>query len=62
MIGRKVRGMWSGDEGEVLRWEPLGVGLTDVLVQTSRGPVWVSSTDLKPTDGLGPLPNRRGLR
>ena len=64
MIGRKVK-YWTGQEGTVTAWEPLGTSMCDVRVQHNDGSVcWYGSAApyLKPTDGLGPLPDREEAR
>jgi len=62
MIGRRVRSVW-GDIGEVRRWEPLSSGMTDTLVRFEDGKeCWFSSTDLRPVDGRGALPDRTDAR
>jgi len=58
MVGRKVKSTW-GRTGEVVKWEPLGAGMTDTLVQHDDGLCWHASHSLKPIDDLGPLPSRR---
>lgn len=60
MIGRKVRDAWYGlNAGEVIRWEPIGAAMTDVLVRDENGhECWYASHSLTPIDGLGPLPSR----
>ena len=59
MIGRRVKPTFS-DEGEVVRWEPLGSGMCDVLVRHDDGrEVWHASHTCKPVDGLGSLPSRQ---
>jgi hypothetical protein len=68
--GRKVR--FRGAVGTVIKWEPLTRAMTDALVRLdhpsgygrtakrpSDGDVWVSSHELTPADGLGPLPSKR---
>ena len=63
MIGRKVKSGWHKIEGEVIRWEPLGAGMCDVLVREPSGREgWYSSSDLAPADGRGPLPSRAVAR
>jgi hypothetical protein len=63
MVGRVVRDAWAGVEGRVVRWEPLGAGMTDTLVERPNGSlVWVSSHSLKATDAAGPLPSRQDAR
>lgn len=60
MVGRKVRSDWHNVSGVVEKWEPLGAGMTDILVRKDDGSVvWMSSSDVKPTDGKGPLPSRK---
>lgn len=61
MIGRKVSSGWYGlVAGEIIRWEPLGHAMTDVLVKDTNGRLcWYASYSLTPADGLGPLPCRR---
>jgi len=62
MVGRKVRN-WRGEEGEVVRWEPLGSGMCDVLVKGENGEeVWHASHCLRPLDSGRPLPLRREAR
>jgi hypothetical protein len=59
MIGRKAKSLW-GETGEVVKWEPLGSGMCDVLLQQDDGKqVWHASSDLRPIDGLGQLPSRK---
>lgn len=61
MVGRFVSG-W-GVAGEVVKWEPLGSGMCDVLVRCGNGRlVWAASHSLSPTDGLGLLPSRSTAR
>ena len=64
MIGRHVTSTWHKFKGVVLRWEPLGSAMCDVLVQRDDGSEvwWFASSDLKPTDDLGPLPCRHEAR
>lgn len=63
MIGREVESKWHRVRGTVERWEPLGAGLCDALVAEPSGRrVWVSSRDVKPVDGRGPLPSREDAR
>lgn len=63
MIGRKVQSKWQRIQGVVIKWEPLGAALCDVLVQRDEGgPIWVASSELEPVDGLGPLPLREEAR
>jgi hypothetical protein len=59
MVGRRAKSPW-GEQGEVIKWEPLGAAMCDVLLQQDDGKkVWHASTDLRPIDNLGPLPSRR---
>jgi hypothetical protein len=59
MVGRNVRHAWTGATGEVIRWEPFGAAMTDVLVRHEDGTeCWYGSGSLQPVDGLGPLPDR----
>ena len=59
MIGRKVKSDWHRMTGEVIRWDPLGASMCDVLVREDSGRVcWYSDSDLQPADGLGPLSRR----
>lgn len=69
VIGRKIR--VRGREGTVIRWEPIGAGSCDALIQfmppgteerKRDEPCWYSSTELVPIDGLGPLPSRKEAR
>lgn len=63
MIGRKVQSKWQRIQGVVIKWEPLGAALCDVLVQRDEGgPIWVASSELEPMDDLGPLPLREEAR
>lgn len=63
MIGRKVQSKWQRIQGVVIKWEPLGAALCDVLVQRDEGgPIWVASSELEPMDNLGPLPLREEVR
>lgn len=63
MIGRHVKEGTRGLEGIISRWEPLGAGMNDVLLERSDGSlIWVSSHTLRPTDGLGPLASRHEAR
>lgn len=69
MIGRRVatrvyRNNVGGDEtGVVVEWQPLGPALTDALVRFEDGyECWYGSHELKPVDGLGPLPSRAGAQ
>ncbi len=65
MIGRHVKSGWYGlDDGEIVRWEPLGSAMTDVLVKdVATGRLcWYASHSLTPIDGLGPLPSREAAR
>ena len=52
MIGRKVESPWHRlYNGIVVRWEPLGTAMCDVLVRREDGSeAWYSSTDLRPVD------------
>jgi hypothetical protein len=60
MKGRRVHSAWHKIEGMVVRWEPLSSAMCDCLVRRGDGSeVWLASSDLKPTDNLGPLPARR---
>ena len=59
MIGRRVK-PFQGDPGEIVKWEPLGHGMCDVLVQADDGRVcWHASHGCRPIDDLGDLPSRR---
>ena len=59
MIGRRAKSPW-GETGEIVKWEPLGSGMCDVLLQQDDGKqVWHGSSSLRPIDGLGPLPSRK---
>jgi len=61
MIGRHVKSAWHGlTDGEIVKWEPLGAAMTDVLVRdTATGKEsWYASYGLTPIDGKGPLPSR----
>lgn len=40
MVGRRVRAPYHKIEGVVLRWEPLGAALCDVLVRDDAGREW----------------------
>jgi hypothetical protein len=65
MIGRHVKSDWHKlVDGEILRWEPFGAGLTDVLVRdvASGQESWYASHGLKPIDGKGRLPSRPDVR
>ena len=63
MIGRKVQSKWQRIQGGVIKWEPLGAALCDVLVQRDEGgPIWVASSELEPMDDLGLLPLREEVR
>jgi hypothetical protein len=60
MVGRMVRAPYHRQEGTVVRWEPLGSGMCDVLIEMKNGKrVWYASPDLRPIDGDRPLPSRR---
>ena len=60
MIGRRVESRWHRRSGTVVRWEPLGSGLCDTLIEHGDGSLcWYGSSDLTPIDGEGPLPSRR---
>lgn len=62
MIGRRVRTAW-GETGQVVQWEPLGAAMCDALVELDGGrSCWFSSSDLRPIDGQGPLPERCQVR
>lgn len=59
MVGRRVRAPYHKIEGVVLRWEPLGAALCDVLVRDDAGrECWIGSGDARPADDRGPLPTR----
>ena len=61
LVGRRVRTA-SGGEGVVIKWEPLGAGLTDALVRFNGGhEVWYASHELHPVSG-GSLPTRATAR
>ncbi len=64
MLGRKVSSAWHRlASGEIVKWEPLGAAMCDVLVRDGLGRVcWYASSDLSPIDGLGPLPSRAVAR
>lgn len=59
MIGRRVQPL-QGKPGEVVKWEPLGSAMCDVLVRDDEGrECWYASYGCRPIDGLGDLPSRR---
>jgi len=59
MIGRRVK-PFQGDPGEIVKWEPLGSGMCDVLVRVDDGrECWYASHGCRPIDDLGDLPSRR---
>ena len=59
MIGRRVK-PFQGEPGEVVRWEPLGAAMCDVLVCSDDGhECWFASHCCRPIDGLGELPSRK---
>lgn len=63
MIGRKVESAWYKMRGEVIKWEPLGVAMCDILVRHDDGSeCWYASSSVESTDGLGPLPSRDDAR
>lgn len=64
MIGRKVSSAWHKLTcGTVERWKPCRTSMCDVLVRHEDGATcWYASSDLKPADGLGPLPSRAVAR
>lgn len=61
MIGRRVQSKYHGVSGPVVRWEPLGAGMCDVLVHDdiSHEDIWLASHNCQPIDGKGGLPDRR---
>lgn len=48
MIGRIT------NYGRVVRWEPLGSGMCDALLELDGKLMWHASHTLKPADGLPP--------
>ena len=65
MIGRRVKSPWHGlVEGKIIKWEPFGAGMTDVLVRdvATGNEAWYASSGLTPIDGAGPLPSRSDVR
>ena len=64
MLRREVREPSLG-EGVVLKWEPLGNSLCDVLLRLKDGKeIWCASHTLTPVGNLAsmPLPNREEVR
>lgn len=60
IIGIKVRA--GGQTGEVVRYEPLGSGMTDMLIRFDSGrECWHASHDVRRVDGA-PLPDRSAVR
>jgi hypothetical protein len=63
MIGRKVHTGYHGTTGTVVQWEPLGAGMTDILVEHDDGSLcWYGSGGCRPIDGRGALPSRQAAR
>ena len=66
MIGRRVSHHYTSarhGDGEAIKWEPLGAGMTDTLVRFDSGyECWFAGRELQPVDGLGPLPSRDDAR
>lgn len=59
MIGRRVK-PFQGEPGEIVKWEPLGAAMCDVLVRYDSGrEVWHASHACRPIDDQGDLPSRR---
>jgi hypothetical protein len=65
-VGRLV--LYRGDLAVVRMWEPLGCSLCDALLSFLDGEsaypgdkCWVGISDCRPTDGLGPLPDRNAV-
>lgn len=59
MIGRRVK-PFQGNPGEIIKWEPLGAAMCDVLVRDDNGNLcWHASHGCRPIDGLGDLPSRK---
>ena len=62
MIGRRVK-PFQGDPGEVVKWEPLGAAMCDVLVRAYDGrECWHASHGCRPIADLGDLPSRRAAQ
>lgn len=62
-VGRRVRILWPEGEGVIARWTPLARTMCDALVRRTDGrECFYSSRDLRPIDGLGPLPSRAEFR
>lgn len=60
MVWRRVKPIMEPREGTIIKWEPLGGAMCDVLVQHDDGyECWYGSSSLRPVDGLGDLPSRR---
>ena len=60
MVGRRVAASYGAGPGVIVKWEPYGAGMTDVLVEHDDGKrMWHASSGLRAADGLGPLPSRR---
>ena len=63
MKGRRVKSLLCGSTGTVLQWDPLTTSMCDVLVQHDDGTECAHpSNNLRPIDGLGPLPSRLEAR
>lgn len=59
MIGRRVKSDWYRMAGVVIRWDPLGASMCDILVREDSGrECWYASHSVEPADGLGALPSR----
>jgi len=60
MVGRRVSSVWHQlVDGEIVRWEPFGSSVSDVLVRSLDGRLcWYASHGLVPVDDRGPLPTR----
>ncbi len=61
VFGRTVVSAW-GEYGEIVVWEPLSSAMCDTRVRIGDNEVWFAMADLRPTDGLGPLPSRTEAR